>query len=153
MTKAEHGDYVAVVYEGLLDNGEIFESSSDTGTLEFQIGGNSVLPGFELAIAGMRIDEEKTIRLQPDDAYGPRQEDLVHTIGRQTLGENISPKPGMVLGMTIERQGQKHKIPAMVTGVEGDAVTVDFNHPLAGQALTYKITLKKIMKTKQTGEL
>lgn len=151
MTKVENGDFVAVVYEGMLDNGEIFESSSDTGPLEFQIGDNSVLPGFEQAISGMEIDENKTIRLPPDEAYGPRQEDLVHTIARQTLSKDIVPSPGMILGMTIERQGQKHKIPAMVTEMEGDTITIDFNHPLAGQALTYKITLKKITKANQAG--
>jgi peptidylprolyl isomerase len=149
-TKVKHGDLVCVFYEGLLHNGEVFESSDDTGPLEFQIGDNSVLPGFENAIIGMNVGEEKTIQLQPEEAYGLKQDELIHVVDRKSLSKDIAPQTGMVLGLTIERQGQKHKVPAMITKVDGDAITVDFNHPLAGQVLTYKITLKEIRQPSQS---
>lgn len=146
MEKVEQGDHVKVVYEGMLQNNEVFESSEEIGPLDFQVGSQSVLPGFEKAVVGMIINEEKTIQLQPEEAYGPKQEELIHTIKHEALGEAITPKVGMILGMTIERDGQKHKVPTMVTKITDSEVTVDFNHPLAGQVITYKITVKEINK-------
>ena len=149
MEKVEQGDHVTIMYEGMLQDNEVFESSKDTGPLDFQVGSQSILPGFEKAVIGMMINEEKTIQLQPEDAYGPKQEELIHTIKREALKENITPQVGMVLGMTIERDGQKHKVPAMVTEITASEVTVDFNHPLAGHVITYKITVKEIKKEGQ----
>lgn len=148
MNKVEKGDLVSVVYDGLLSNNEVFESSKDTGPLEFRVGENSVLPGFENAVLGMTEEEEKTINLVPDEAYGPKKEELIHTVNRKVFGEKIDPQPGMVLGLTINRDGHKEKVPAMVTEISGENVTVDFNHPLAGRTLTYKITIKEIKKQK-----
>jgi len=148
MNKVEKGDLVSVVYDGLLSNNEVFESSKDTGPLEFRVGENSVLPGFENAVLGMTEEEEKTINLAPDEAYGPKKEELIHTVNRKVFGEKIDPQPGMVLGLTINRDGHKEKVPAMVTEISGENVTVDFNHPLAGRTLTYKITVKEIKKQK-----
>lgn len=148
MNKVEKGDLVSVVYDGVLSNNEVFESSKETGPLEFRVGENSVLPGFEKAVLGMAENEEKTINLPPDEAYGPKREELIHIVNRKVFGEKIEPRPGMVLGLTINRDGQKQKVPAMVTEIRGENVTVDFNHPLAGRTLTYKITVKKIKKQK-----
>lgn len=146
MKRVEEGDYVGVLYEGLLGNNEVFESTTDTGPLEFQVGEGSVFAGFEKAILGMAENEQKTVDLQPEETYGPKRKELIHTLKRGALGEKISPSPGMLLGMTMEKDGKTLKIPAMVVEVEGDDVTIDFNHPLAGQVLTYKITVKSIKK-------
>ncbi len=135
------GDTVRVVYEGKLENGEIFESSERSGPMEFQIGDNSVIPAFEKAVAGMKVGEKKDITLQPEEAYGPRREELVMSVARKNLGVGIDPRPGMILGMSVERDGQQEKVPAMVTGVTDDTVIVDFNNPLAGRTVTFTITL------------
>jgi FKBP-type peptidyl-prolyl cis-trans isomerase 2 len=149
MLKAKPGDLVTVIYEGIIENGEIFESSQDTGPLQFRIGTGSVMAGFEEAVIGMGINESKEIRLQPEEAYGLPKEELIHTIGRSTWDENADIKPGVVLGMTMEKDGKQHQVPAMVTAVAGDMVTIDYNHPLAGKQVIYKITVQNI-ETHQT---
>lgn len=143
MQRVTENDYVTVTYEGMLSNGDIFESSEDTGPLKFQLGTNSVISGFEKGIIGMALNDTKTITLKPEDAYGPKSEELVHTVDRKNFGDT-EIKPGLVLGMTVEKDGEKHKIPATVTEVKDNKVIVDFNHPLAGQELTYKVTLQSI---------
>jgi peptidylprolyl isomerase len=144
MRKAVKGDHVLIDYEALLHDGEIVESSSDSGPFEYEVGSGLMPPGFDNALIGMAEGEEKAVTLQPDEAFGTRDDKLLHTVKKNVLGESILPQPGMVLGMTVEKEGQKQKIPALVTAVNGEDVTIDFNHPLAGKAIIYKITLKEI---------
>lgn len=139
-------DYVAVTYEGMLKNGEIFESSDDIGPLTFKVGSNNVMAGFEKGVLGMAENETKTIILTPEEAYGHKDSNLVHTIDRKNFkGKEI--KVGTVLGMTMSKDGQEHQIPATVIAVMNNKIKVDFNHPLAGQELTYQITLQTISQT------
>ena len=145
MKKVENGDQVSIEYKGMLEDGEIVERSSDTGPVEFVVGSNIMPPGFEKALIGMGEGEEKTITMKPEEAFGPRDENLIHTVNRSVLGDKILPKPGMVLGMTLEKGEQTHKVPALVVAVNGEDVTIDFNHPLAGKTIIYKLTLKGIM--------
>jgi len=144
MKKVKNGDEVCIEYEGMLENGEVVERSTDSGPVEFKVGTKTMPPAFEKALLGMGEGEEKTISMKPDEAFGPRDENLVHSVNRSALGDNIQPAPGMVLGMTLEKEGQPHKVPALVTAVEGEKVTIDFNHPLAGKNLIYKLRLVKI---------
>jgi FKBP-type peptidyl-prolyl cis-trans isomerase 2 len=144
MKKVKQGDHVIIEYEGMLENGETIESSADTGPFELEVGGGSMPAGFENALIDMEEGEERTVVLQPDEAFGNKDEKLLHTVNRKVFGENINPKTGMVLGMTLDKDGQKQKIPALVTAVNGEEVTIDFNHPLAGKAITYKFTVRAI---------
>jgi FKBP-type peptidyl-prolyl cis-trans isomerase 2 len=146
MEKVEQGDVVSVIYQGLLDNNEVFDSTDKDGPLEFQIGSNHLMPGFEKAVLDMTVNEEKTITLQPEEAFGPVRQELIQTVNRDSFGSDLSPQPGMVLGMTIEQDGKKHKVPALVTEVNGDEIIIDYNHPLAGKSLTFTITLMAIQK-------
>ena len=84
--------------------------------------------------------------LGPEETYGLPDNDLQHTVARKTFGDTMDPKPGMVMGMSVSKNGRQHKIPALVTEVTGDDVCLDFNHPLAGKTLTYTLTLKAIKK-------
>ena len=144
MKKVKNGDHVTIEYEGMLENGEIIESSADTGSFELEVGAGSMPPGFENALLDMKEGERKTVLLQPNEAFGHRDKKLLHTVNRSVLGKNVTPKIGMILGMTVENDGQKQKIPALVTAVDGQEVSIDFNHPLAGKAITYKFIVKAI---------
>jgi FKBP-type peptidyl-prolyl cis-trans isomerase 2 len=144
MRKVQQGDQVVIEYEGKLQDGEIVESSADTGPAEFTVGTGAMHPGFEKALIGMSEGEEKSIVLAPEEAFGPKDETLLHTVSRSVFGEKIQPKPGMVLGMTVEKNGQPQKIPALVTAVAGEDIILDFNHPLAGKTIYYTLTLKTI---------
>ena len=144
MKKVANGDHVSIEYEGMLENGEIVEVSSETGPVEFEVGSGIMPPGFEQALIGMHEGEEKTITLAPEEAFGAKDDNLLHTLNKSVFGDKIEPKPGMVLGMTLAKEGINQKIPALVTAVNGEDVTIDFNHPLAGRTLFYKLTLKEI---------
>ncbi len=143
MQCVKHNDCVTVIYEGLLQSGEVFESSDDTGPLSFQLGSNEVFPAFETAILGMAVGETKTVILQPEEAYGPKKEELIQTVDRSVFGDK-EIQAGVVVGMNMEKEGKEYQVPATITEINGQQVTVDFNHPLAGEELTYKITLQSI---------
>ena len=144
MKKIELGDHVIIEYKGMLESGEIVESSADNGPFELEVGGGAMPSSFENALIGMQEGEEKTIILQPNEAFGHHDKKLLHTVNRRVFGEDTFPKPGMVLGMAVDKDGQKQKIPALVTAISGEEVTIDFNHPLAGKAITYKFTVKTV---------
>jgi len=143
MQRVSENDSVTIIYDGLLSTGEKFDSSQDTGPLQFQLGTGGVLPAFEQALLGMAAQETKSITVAAEDAYGLKNEDLVMTVSRQGFGDQPIA-PGMILGMDMEHDGQQHKVPATVLAVGANTMTVDFNHPLAGQDITYQITLLSI---------
>ena len=144
--KIESGDSVVLVYEGLFDNGNVFESSETSGALEFTVGDGSVMPAFEAQVIGLGQGEKKTFHLGPDEAYGQSNPDLIHTVDRAILPDQDRLAIGMVLGLTVDHEGKKEQVPAMVTDLDGNQATVDFNHPLAGKTLTYEVTVQSISK-------
>ncbi len=143
MQQVSENDSVTIIYDGLLSTGEKFDSSQETGPLQFQLGTGCVLPAFEQAVLGMAAQETKSITVAAKDAFGLKNEDLIMTVSRQGFADQPIA-PGMILGMNMEKDGEQHKIPATVLSVEANTVTVDFNHPLAGQDITYQITLLSI---------
>lgn len=143
MQRVSANDSVTIVYDGLLSTGEIFDSSRETGPLQFQLGTGSVLPAFEQAVLGLAVQESKSITLAAKDAYGLKNKDLIMTVSRQGFTDQ-AVTPGMILGMSMEKDGEQHKVPAMVMAVDEQTMTVDFNHPLAGHDITYHITLLSI---------
>ena len=151
MHPAQTGDQVTLVYDGILASGELFESSADTGPLDFTLGDGSVMPAFEAAVLGMKPGESKAIKVAPQNGYGLRNEELVHTVPRAAINTQADLAPGVVVGMTMERDGKSHQVPAMITEVNGDQITVDFNHPLAGQELVYKITVQSVTRPEEPG--
>jgi FKBP-type peptidyl-prolyl cis-trans isomerase 2 len=144
MRKVKQGDHITIEYQGMLEDGEIIESSANTGAFELEVGKGFMPPGFENALIDMEQGQERTITLPPEEAFGHRDKKLLHTLNISVLGENATPKVGMILGMTVVIEGQKQKIPALVTAVNGEEVSIDFNHPLAGKAVVYKFTVKGI---------
>ncbi len=133
----EKGDKLKVEYTGKLDDGTVFDSSDKQGQpLEFVLGQDRLIEGFESALEGMKEGEEKDITIEPENAYGERDEKLIQTIPRTQLPEGTEIEVGMVLGMQLEN-GQQ--IPATVTQVDEEEMTVDLNHPLAGKTLHFQI--------------
>src|SRR3989344_1485040 len=133
----EKGNKVKVEYKGTLDDGTVFDASERHGKpLEFEAGSGQVIKGFDEAVIGMEIGEEKEIKLQPEEAYGPENEDLKKKIPRENLPKDQEPKKNMLLmvGLPDGRQ-----IPAKIIEVTDNEVTIDLNHPLAGKVLNFKI--------------
>ena len=136
MTEIKKGDKVKVEYTGKLEDGTVFDSSEGKEPLQFEVGAQQVIPGFEKAVEGMKKDEEKEFTLKVDEAYGPVREEMVQEIPRDKLPQDPEPKEGMMLMMQAPT-GQQ--IPAKITKVADDKVTIDINHPLAGKELTFSV--------------
>lgn len=141
MSKAESGNTVKVHYTGKLSDGAVFDTSMDREPLEFSIGNEQVIPGFEDAVIGMAPGEKKTITIPSGDAYGPHRSDLVVDIQKDQVPPDISPEPGLQLQL---RQQDGSVINVTVTNITDASVTLDANHPLAGKDLTFEIELVEI---------
>ena len=136
------GNKVKVEYVGSLEDGTVFDSSEmHNQPLEFIVGAGQLLKGFDDAVVGMKIGEEKEIRLPPDDAYGPHNPEFVKDMPRDCFPENQEIQPGMKYMVALQNGRQ---IPVCISKVSEDAVTVDLNPPLAGKTLVFKIKLLQI---------
>lgn len=142
LSEAKQGDTVRVHYTGKLDDETVFDSSRDRDPLEFTIGEGALIPGFEKAVEGMSPGEVVSARLDASDAYGERRDDLVVRIDRDDLPDGMDPDVGEQLRMRIEG-GQV--IVVRVAETSDSSVTVDANHPLAGQPLNFDIELVEIL--------
>ena len=136
MTEVKKGDKVKVEYTGKLEDGSVFDSSKGRAPLCFEVGAQQVIPGFDKAVEGMKKDEEKEFTLKVDEAYGPVKDELKQEIPRDKLPKDPEPKEGMMLMMQAPT-GQQ--IPARITKVSDDKVTIDINHPLAGKDLIFSV--------------
>jgi len=132
---ANEGDKVAVHYHGTLDDGTVFDSSMERDPLEFVIGSGQVIPGFDNAARSLEVGQTVTVRLQPKDAYGAKNEQLIFEVPVEQIPEPLK------LGDRVELM---NGATAIVTAVTDEIVTVDANHPLSDQALTFEITLVAI---------
>jgi peptidylprolyl isomerase len=142
MSHAKSGDTVRIHYTGTLDDGTRFDSSDGRDPLEFALGGGQVIPGFDSAVDGMAVGENKSVTIPPDQAYGERHEQLVQEIPKTALPEEMEPAVGMQL-QSQSPDGQVMNL--FVTEIADETITVDANHPLAGQALTFAIELVEIV--------
>ncbi len=147
MTTVENKDIVTISFIGKLDNGAIFMSVEKEKPMQFTIGASELPPTVEQGLVGLTIGQTQKIRVTPDEGYGPRQKDLLQTIDNKDFLSKIQPKPGMILSLNVNREGEDHKVPATVIEVHENSVTVDYNHPLAGHHLTYDITILDIKKS------
>jgi len=141
MTQAKLNDKVSVHYTGKLDDGTVFDSSVQREPLEFTVGEGQVIPGFENAVVGMETGDSKTVRIPADEAYGQRRDDMLIEVERDQFPPHIEPEVGQQLQV---RQANGQPVVVSVAEVSDDNVTLDANHPLAGQDLTFEIELVHI---------
>ncbi|MDJ0916258.1 MAG: peptidylprolyl isomerase [Woeseiaceae bacterium] len=141
MSQAKSGDTVKIHYTGTLDDGSQFDSSAGRDPLEFVLGSGQVIPGFDNAVTGMTVGDSKNVKIEPEEAYGPRHEQLIQEVPRTALPEDMTPEVGMGL-QSQTPDGQVMQL--TVTAVGETSITVDANHPLAGQTLSFAIELVAI---------
>ena len=142
MELIETGDTVKIEYEGSLENGEVFDSTEkhDGVPLEFVAGAGQMIKGFDEAVIGMRLDEEKTVTLEPAKAYGPKDESKIVEISKENFGDFWSQlKVGMPVSSPQAGNGT-------VLEMNENSAKVDFNHALAGKTLVFKIKVVGIEK-------
>ena len=142
MTQAQVGDMVKVHYTGRLTDGTTFDTSLERDPLEFTLGEGELIAGFEQAVLGMAAGESKTTTIPAAQAYGPHHAERMIDVERHHLPSDLQPEIGQQLQMT---RPDGTTLSVMVTTVTETQVTLDANHPLAGQDLIFDITLVEIL--------
>jgi peptidylprolyl isomerase len=125
-----------VHYRGTLLGGAEFDSSEGRDPLVFTVGAGQVIPGFEAAVVGLELGGTSSVTIEPADAYGPQHDQLVHAVSL----EDFATEP-YVGGMVTLVSPEGDEMPGRIVAIEEDKVTLDFNHPLAGQTLVFEIEL------------
>ena len=141
MQTVKNGDTVKVHYHGKLTNGATFDSSEGRDPLQFKVGEGMVIKGFDNAMLDMKVGDKKTVNIPEHEAYGAHQEELIMDFPLEKFPPDVKPEEGMELQMS-NAEGQV--FPVVVTAVNKDSVTLDANHPLAGEELVFEIELVEI---------
>ena len=141
MQQAKSGDTVKVHYSGRLIDGTTFDSSSGREPLEFKVGNGDVIKGFDDGVTGMSVGEKKTVHIPADEAYGQKDENRIVDFPRTNFPADMEPEVGMQLNMT---NGAGQVIPVVIVDVNEENVSLDANHPLAGEDLIFDIELVDI---------
>jgi len=141
MLQAKNLDTVKVHYTGKLQDDTIFDDSLKRDPLEFTIGDNNLISGFENAVIGMGIGEWKTVKIPADQAYGPYIKEMVTVIDRKELPAGLEPVIGQQLQVS---QDNESVFVVSVTNMTKTTVTLDANHPLSGKDLIFDIKLLEI---------
>ncbi|WPQ62378.1 peptidylprolyl isomerase [Chitinophaga sancti] len=142
MQAVKNGDTVRVHYHGRLTNGTTFDSSEGRDPLEFQVGAGMVIKGFDSGVVDMIPGDKKTLNIPVEEAYGPKNDELIMDFPKQNIPEDLNPQVGMELQMS-NPQGQV--FPVKVTAISSEFITLDANHPLAGEPLVFDIELVEIV--------
>jgi peptidylprolyl isomerase len=139
---ASDGDTVRVHYTGTLEDGTTFDSSAGRDPLQFTLGRGQLIPGFEKAVIGMKVDDSIRIDIPAAEAYGPYRKELIQTVDRDKLPPNQKLELGQIL---TAQQPNGQNVRAKITELNESTVTLDANHPLAGKNLTFEIQLQEIL--------
>lgn len=154
MAKASKGDKVRIDFTGRLDDGTIFDSTTEhvdcelddcaceIGPMELVIGGGDFFPQVEKALVGLEVGAEANLVIKAEDAFGEYDEERVFVVEKSEFPENINPEPGQNLEL-IDEEGDA--IVVMVIDVDETSVTLDANHPLAGENLAFDVRLLEII--------
>jgi peptidylprolyl isomerase len=142
MSQVKDGDTIKIHYTGKLDDGTLFDTSADDEPLEFTVGKHEVIPGMEEAVIGMQPGDEKTITIPSENAYGPYHDEMVVVVNRSEFPEDMELEVDQQLSVMLE---DDQSVIVTVTDIADDAVTLDANHPLAGEDLTFEIQLVEIV--------
>jgi peptidylprolyl isomerase len=138
MTEAQHGNTVHIHYTGKLTDGTVFDSSDGRDPLQFELGSGQVIPGLDKAMRGMEVGASKTVTIEAEEAYGPHHPEGVHVVERETLPPDLNTEPGS----RLQASGDNGQVINLTVVAEDDkSVTLDANHPLAGQDLIFDIEL------------
>ncbi len=142
MTTIVEGNKVRVHYRGTLNDGTEFDNSHERGEpISVEVGSGQVIPGFDNALLGMQVGESKTVTIPPEEAYGPLLDQARTEVNRSLFPEDLQLSEGMPVPLATE---EGHKLLGRIIGLTEEVVTVDLNHPLAGQTLSFEIELVEV---------
>jgi len=139
--KIDDNCVVSLHYTLTNDHGEQLDSSAGHDPLEYLHGGAGIIPGLERELAGKEVGDKFVVVINPEDAYGESRPELVNVVPRSQFPADQDVLPGMTFNAQ-DADGQTHMI--SITSVDGDDVTIDANHPLAGQVLNFDVSVENI---------
>ena len=132
---------VKVHYTGTLDDGSVFDSSEGREPLAFKVGAGNMIPGFEKAVLGMKLNETKSVTIPCNEAYGPVRDDLIQELDKSILPEGLNPHVGQKL-QSQDNEGRAFIV--VVKEVKDKTIVIDGNHELAGKDLQFEIRLVEL---------
>lgn len=133
-----HHSQVSMHFSLALEDGTQAISTFDQDPLEFQMGDGTLQPGLELGLFGLRAGDEQTLTLTPDQAYGWHDDKLIHYMPLSDFEGKIDPEPGQLVAFST---AEGDEAPGVVLSIEGNQVKVDFNHPLSGHNVVYRVEI------------
>ena len=145
MQQVKTGDKIKVHYHGRLTNGETFDKSEGREPLEFEVGSGMVIKGFDDGVTGMAVGDKKTINIPADEAYGPKNPEMIIDMPKDRFPNDMEIEVGMPLSMS-DGQGQQFQV--VVAEVQEEVIILDANHPLAGEDLIFDLELVEIIGAK-----
>ncbi|BDI60712.1 peptidylprolyl isomerase [Qipengyuania nanhaisediminis] len=141
MTTPNNGDTVTIDYVLKKGDGMVVGHTQEVGPQDIELGAGQIFPQVEAALTGMQVGDEQSVSIESEQAFGPRREELVIDIPRGNLPADPAPQPGMALR---GQQSDGSEVTLVVVSVGDDVVKADANHPLAGEDLTFDVTLRDI---------
>ena len=147
MRQVQFFDTVSVSYTATAPGGEVIAEAPESAPVTLTIGSGAILKAVEAAMLGMSPGESRTLRILPEDAFGEYDPNLRQDIPQSVFAGRLDPKPGMILSLAVEHDGETRQAPATVLAADANTVTVDYNHPLAGKAITYTVKLHAIAQS------
>ena len=143
------GSRVTMHYTVRLEDGMVADTSREGEPLTFTLGDGSVVPGLELALYGLRAGDTQTLAIAPQDAFGFRDPDNVHTLPRSEFPADMELEEGLIVEFATP---SGETTPGAVRRVGKDEVEVDFNHPLAGHEITFEVEILSVAPPAADGE-
>lgn len=142
MAQAEMGDAVRIYYTAVLENGTIAEGTPEGEPFEFSVGDPNVREMFTNIILGMEEGDKRSVVLKPEDAFGVYNSEYIVEVGR----DKFPPDTPLDIGTQMEVQADPSGTPidVVVKAVTDETVTLDANHPLAGQTITLTVQLVEV---------
>ena len=135
------GTRVTLNFALILDDGSEVDSNFEKEPASFAVGDGSLLPGFERALFGLKSGDEATLEIPPEDGFGQPNDNNFQTIKRDQFDVDSELPEGMVFSFADAAGGE---LPGVVKTFDADEVTVDFNHPLAGRTLSFRVAIHNV---------
>jgi len=149
--KITDGIHVELDYQLLDREGGVIETSDDAGRLIYIHGAEEIPPPLEAALEGASEGDVREVRLEPADAFGERDLESIFSVPTDLIGEGTVPRSGEWIDMVVEPEEgdeftEPYELEAQVVSVDDDAIILDTNHPLAGQEVTFQVTVAAVSK-------